>query len=288
MINNRGAVVSYTHTFSPRIVNEARFGFNRLYATVTPRSNGQNLATEFGIRGVPSDPQSNGLTQVSVTGFTALGDSFDTRRGQNVFHMLDNLTIISGRHSFKMGFEHRRTQFNIGQGSSPRGAYSYSGVFSQNPLSRTGTGSPFADFLVGLPDSSSIGTNVRAGIRIRNYSSFFQDDWKISNRLTMNIGVRYEYTTPVIEVANRMANFDIATNKVVLASPDSLETEALAHPDRNNFAPRVGIAYQLNPRTVIRAGYGVFHTLEDAGIITRRSTRPSRQASRIPVISWIR
>jgi outer membrane receptor protein involved in Fe transport len=86
-------------------------------------------------------------------------------------------------------------------------------VFSQNPSSRTGSGNAFADFLLGLPDSSSIGTNVRAGIRVRNYSSFIQDDWKGSNRLTMNIGVRYEYTTPVIEVADRMANFDMATNK---------------------------------------------------------------------------
>ena len=265
VINNRGAVLSHTHTFSPRVVNEGRFGFNRLFATVTPRSEGQNLASEFGIRGVPSDPQSNGLTVVGITGFTALGDSFDTRRGQNVFHLLDNLTIIAGRHSFKMGFEHRRTQFNLGQGSSPRGSFTYNGVFSQNPLSRPGTGNPFADFLLGLPDSASIGTNVRAGIRIRNYSSFIQDDWKVSNRLTMNIGVRYEYTTPVTEVANRMANFDMATNRVVLAAPGSLEARALARADRNNFAPRVGIAYQLNQRTVIRTGYGIFHTLEDAG-----------------------
>ena len=265
VINNRGAVISHTHTFSPRVVNEARFGFNRLYATVTPRSNGANLATEFGIRGVPSDPQSNGLSVVSVTGFSPLGDNFDTRRGQNVFHVLDNLTIILGRHSLKMGFEHRRTQFNLGQGSSPRGAFSYTGVFTQNPPSRTGTGSPFADFLLGVPDSASIGTNVRAGFRIRNYSSFFQDDWRVSNRLTLNLGVRYEYTTPVIEVANRMANFDMATNSVVLAKPGSLEDRALAHPDRNNFAPRVGIAWQLTPKTVIRTGYGMFYTLEDAG-----------------------
>lgn len=265
VINNRGAVASYTHTFSPRVVNEARFGFNRLYATVTPRSGGENLATDFGISGVPSDPQSNGLTVVGITGFSSLGDSFDTRRGQNVFHLLDNLTVILGRHSLKMGFEHRRTQFNLGQGSSPRGSYTYNGVFSQNSLSRTGTGNPFADFLLGLPDSASIGTNVRAGMRIRNYSGFVQDDWKVSNRLTMNIGVRYEYTTPVTEVANRMANFDIATNSVILASSGSLEDRALARPDRNNFAPRVGIAWQMTPQTVLRTGYGIFHTLEDAG-----------------------
>lgn len=265
VINNRGAVLSHTHTFSPRMVNEARFGFNRLYATVTPRSNGQNLATDFGISGVPSDPQSNGLSVVNITGVSALGDVFDTRRGQNVFHILDNFTIIVGRHSLKMGFDHRRTQFNFGQGSSPRGSYSYNGVFSQDPLSRTNTGNPFADFLLGLPDSASIGTNVRSGIRIRNYSGFLQDDWKVSSRLTINMGVRYEYTTPVTEVANRMANFDIATNSIVLAKSGSLEDQALGRADRNNFAPRFGIAYQLDQRTVIRAGYGVFHTLEDAG-----------------------
>ena len=102
VINNRGAVLSQTHTFSPRVINEARAGFNRLYATVTPRSEGKNLATEFGVRGVPDDRQSNGLTVVGITGFSSLGDSFDTRRGQNVFHLLDNVTIISGRHSLKM------------------------------------------------------------------------------------------------------------------------------------------------------------------------------------------
>jgi len=265
VINNRGAVLSHTHTFSPRIINEARVGFNRLYATVTPRSQGKNLATEFGVRGVPDDRQSNGLTVVGITGFSSLGDSFDTRRGQNVAQVLDNLTVIAGRHSFKMGFDHRRTQFNLGQGSSPRGSFTYNGVFTQNPAGRPGTGNPFADFLLGIPDGASIGTNVRAGIRVRNYSSFIQDDWKVTTRLTLNIGMRYEYTTPVVEVVNRMANFDLASNSVILAKPGGIRERALANPDRNNFAPRFGLAYQLNQKTVIRTGYGIFHTLEDAG-----------------------
>ena len=146
VINNRGAVLSHTHTFTPHVINEARVGFNRLYATVTPRSQGKNLATDFGVRGVPDDSQSNGLTVVGITGFSSLGDSFDTRRGQNVYQVLDNVTVIAGRHSLKMGFDHRRTQFNLGQGSSPRGSFSYSGVFSQNPASRTGTGNAVRGF----------------------------------------------------------------------------------------------------------------------------------------------
>jgi len=265
VINNRGAVLSQTHTFSPRVINEARIGFNRLYATVTPRSQGKNLATDFGVRGVPDDAQSNGLTVVGITGFSSLGDSFDTRRGQNVSQILDNLTVIAGRHSLKMGFDHRRTQFNLGQGASPRGSFSFNGVFTQNPGGRTGTGNPFADFLLGYPDVASIGTNVRAGIRVRNYSSFIQDDWKATSKLTLNIGLRYEYTTPVIEVANRMANFDIAANRVALAKDGGIRDRALAIPDRNNFAPRFGLAFQMNPKTVLRTGYGIFHTLEDAG-----------------------
>ena len=265
VINNRGAALSYNHIFSPRIINEFRAGYNRLYATVTPRSDGKNLASEFGIKGVPDDVQSNGLTVVGITGFSSLGDSFDTRRGQNVYQVLDNLSIISGRHTFKMGFDHRRTQFNLGQGSSPRGSFTYNGVFSQDPRDRSRTGSPFADFLLGVPDSASIGTNVRGGTRVRNYSAFIQDDWKATGRLTLNIGLRYEYTTPVVEAANRMANFDIAANRLVFAQPGGIRERALAERDLNNFAPRFGLAYQLSSKTVIRTGYGVFHTLEDAG-----------------------
>src|SRR5262249_16051928 len=153
--------------------------------------------------GVPDDRQGNGLATVGISGFSSLGDNFDTRRGQNVYQVLDNVTLVRGAHSFKMGFDHRRTGFNLNQGSSPRGNFSYSGVFSQNPLARSTCGNAFADFLLGLPNSTNIGNLVHMGIRIRNYSAFAQDDWKVTPRLTMNVGVRYEYTTPVTEVANR-------------------------------------------------------------------------------------
>src|SRR5439155_4850983 len=124
---------------------------------------GRNLSTNFGIPGVPKDRQGNGLATVGISGFSTLADNFDTRRGQNVYQVLDNVTIVQGRHSFKMGFDHRRTGFNLNQGSSPRGNFSYSGVFSQNPLSRPGSGNAFADFLLGYPDSASIGNLVHMG-----------------------------------------------------------------------------------------------------------------------------
>lgn len=106
---------------------------------------------------------------------------------------------------------------------------------------------------------------MRAGTRVRNYSAFVQDDWKATTRLTLNIGLRYEYTTPVVEAANRMANFDIAANRLLFAQAGGIRERALAERDLNNFAPRFGLAYQLSQKTVIRTGYGIFHTLEDAG-----------------------
>lgn len=99
---------------------------------------------------------------------------------------------------------------------------------------------------------------------MHNYSAFGQDDWRVNSRLTLNLGVRYEYTTPVFDVNNRLANFDLAANNLVFAKPGGIENRSLVKPDRNNFAPRVGLAYQISGKTVVRAGYGIFYTLEDA------------------------
>ena len=129
---------------------------------------------------------------------------------------------------------------------------------------------------------------MRAGIRVRNYSSFIQDDWKVSNRLTMNIGVRYEYTTPVMEVANRMANFDMATNKVVLAAPGSLEDRCAgqARPKQLRSAGRHRVSAESKNRDPHRLRH-LPYAWRMRAITTLRSILLSRQASRTRVISWI-
>lgn len=260
-----GAALGYIHTFSPTVVNEFRAGYNRLYKIIQTNSGDKNLSSAYGIPGVPDNPSANGLTTISITGFSSLGDNIDRHNGQNVYQVLDNLTLIKGGHTLKMGFDHRRTQLNENQGSSPRGSFTFNGVFTQNPLGRSGTGSSFSDFLLGAADSSSIGSVVSDGARIRNYSAFVQDDWKISPRLTLNIGLRYEYITPVIATANRLTNFDPATNNLIFAKSGSIFDQALSYPDRNNWAPRIGLAYRALSKTVIRAGFGMYYTLEDAG-----------------------
>ncbi len=254
-----------THVFSPRLVNEFRIGYNRFFYTASTLSNGVNLGTKFGIPGIPEfGPFLDGLPSVNTTGLTGIGEALLSHRGQNVRQVLDNLSYISGRHAFKFGFDHRRTEFNLRQGSSSEGSFSYTGVFTNDPNTRAG-GSAFADFLLGYPVSSSVGTPLDLGARVHNFSGFAQDDWRASSRLTLNLGVRYEYTTPVFDVNNRLANFNTATNSLVFAQPGGIENRSTVKPDYNNFAPRVGLAYQVAPKTVVRAGYGIFYTLEDSG-----------------------
>jgi hypothetical protein len=253
-----------THIFGPRLVNEVRVGYNRLFYTASPLSNGVNLGAQYGIPGIPTFSGISGLPSVSTTGLTGIGEALTSHRGQNVRQVLDNVSYSWGRHSWKFGFDHRRTEFNLRQGSSSQGSFSYTGVYTNDPVSRAG-GNAFADFLLAYPVSGSIGTPLDLGARVHNYSAFAQDDWHPTARLTLNLGVRYEYTTPVFDVNNRLANFDRAANNLVFAKPGGIEDRSTVKPDRNNFAPRIGLAYQASANTVVRTGYGIFYTLEDSG-----------------------
>ncbi len=254
-----------THIFSPRLVNEVRIGYNRFFYTASALANGVNLGAKYGIPGIPSYGQLDGLPTISTTALTSVGEPLTSHRGQNVRQVLDNISFISGRHAWKFGFDHRRTEFNLRQGNSSQGSFTYTGVFTDDPNTRTG-GAAFADFLLGVPVSSAVGSPLDLGARVRNYSAFAQDDWRPTSRCpTLNSGVRYEYTTPVFDVNNRLANFDLETNSLIFAQPGGIKNRSTVNPDYHAFAPRVGYAYQVASKTVIRGGYGIFYTLEDSG-----------------------
>jgi outer membrane receptor protein involved in Fe transport len=203
-------------------VNEFRIGYNRFFYTATSLSGGVNLGAQAGIPGIPSFGSfTNGLPTIAITGISSIGDALLSPRGQNVRQVLDNVSFTTGAHSFKFGFDHRRTEFNVRQGSSSEGSFSYTGVYTNDPTTRAG-GQAFADFLLGYPQSASIGTPLDLGSRVHNYSAFAQDDWHPNSRLTLNLGVRYEFTTPVCDVNNRLANFNPAINN--LSSPNPAES----------------------------------------------------------------
>jgi hypothetical protein len=280
----RGAAFGYTHIFSPRLINEFRVGFARLAWFGQVWDPAQRGADLLGIPGVPQTSQTFGLPNFTIAGDEFLGDQglLPVKRGKNVFNYLDNLSYTRGRHAFKTGVDVRWTQFNINQPGGPRGQFTFDGVFTRQPSAPAGTGIGAADLLLGYADTANISNSVTIGVRIHSYSGFFMDDWKVNNRLTLNLGLRYDVVTPPVEVENRQLTFDFSTNQVVFAKPGSYRNRAFTDVKMDSFAPRFGFAYSLTPTTVMRGGYGIFWAFEDNGTFNPAFNFPFRFNAAFP------
>ncbi|HWB95799.1 MAG TPA: TonB-dependent receptor, partial [Bryobacteraceae bacterium] len=174
----------------------------------------------------------------------------------------DNLSYVRGRHTMKFGTEVQRRQYNVFQATSPRGAISYGSVYTTNPLSPAGTGNGVADLLLGVPQSGNIQSIAGTrGLRRTEWALYLQDTFKVSSRLTLNYGLRYDvlFGWPWTEVANRQAQFLPETGQVYQVGTSQVPQASGTNTDHLNLSPRVGLAYSLTPKTVIRAGYGVFY-----------------------------
>ena len=229
---------------------------------------------DLGIGGVSPNPLNYGVPTIQFTNFASLQDTYPVLRQNQTTHVGDSVTYVKGKHTLRSGVEYRRIQLNSHIDPNGRGTFVFSGsatsLFDASGSSIPGTGYDLADFLLGLPQSTSIrygsdNTYFRGIV----FNSFFQDNWKISSRLTLNLGVRYEYASPLTEKENHIANLDVAPNftGVSVVVPGSIGPYsglfplALIDPDRNNVAPRVGIAWKpfQQRETVIRSGYGIFY-----------------------------
>ena len=264
--DTRGAAIGYTFTISPTMVNEYRMGFNRAHYVDNKPSYGQNYPpADLAVPGVPNNSTINGLTLFGPSGFHRLGEPgyTPTTSTSQEFQYGDTLSIIHGKHSIKVGAELRWSQFNLFQIGQPRGSFSFSGQFTaDSPSSGDGTGNGLADMLLGLPNFSTISTLTYFGNRQQTYGGFIQDDYKITRKLTLNLGLRYDYTTPVKEAHNQQANFDFATGQLVAAGQNGASA-GLVTTDKADFAPRIGLAYNVFKNTVIRAGYGRFFSYQE-------------------------
>ena len=280
----RGIASGWTHSWSPKVVSDVRFGFARLAWLGDIATPDRYSASELGIPGVPEGPQQVGLPAFSVAGLEYLGDQglLPVVRGKNVFNYLANVTITEGRHSFKAGFDMRATQFNVNQPGGPRGNWTFNGVFTNQPNAPSGTGSGVADLLLGYAQNASIANSQTVGTRIRQYNWFFLDDWKATDRLTINWGLRYELTTPPYEAFDRALSFDFDRGEIVFARPGSWCDRAFTDLAKNNFAPRLGLAYQLTDSSVVRAGYGIFWAFEDNGTFLPMFNFPFRFSAGFP------
>jgi hypothetical protein len=274
-----GAAIGFTHTFTPKTINELRVGFSYVHIRRgVPESGNQLPPPELRIAGVPDDPRVNGLTLFAPNGFRRLGDPnfAPTILASQERQITDVLTLVRGGHTVKLGGEIRWSQFNISQEASPRGRFSFSGQFTQ--AADGSGGSSIADMLLGLPISANISTVIGMGNRQHVPSLFVQDDWKVNRRLTLNLGLRYDYFSPIVEAHNRQSNFDYKTGTLLVAGQNGA-SDALTVVDKANFSPRIGFAW--TPREsadlVVRGAYGIFYSGQEI-----RTAAPLQLAYNLP------
>lgn len=279
----RSVAISETHTFTPTTVNEVRLGYNRINAHRLQLNYDQNVAAELGFPGVPFGPDNGGLPNMTIDDGTAtIGSSgyLPSVEKQNAWVIAENLTKVHGRHSLKFGAELRFIQFTIFQPAASRGTMDFSSGFTDNPAAPTTGGEAFATFLLGIPDAGSLTNMHDVSYTRQNYGFFAEDDIRLSSKLTLNLGLRYELFTTVKAQYNEQANFDFATGSLIVPKGQNAQltptlaalipisrtgSTGLISPDLTNFAPRLGIAYQITPKLVLRAGYGIFYGGEESG-----------------------
>jgi hypothetical protein len=257
------AVFSYTRILKPTVVNEFRYGFVRQKVDKRELSEEpmRDLLDRYGIRGLPAYDRLYGLPRfglVGAFGYEGLGEpgSMPNFKIHQVHQYLNNLSWYRGNHNFKFGGDLRWNRSDIFGGNQAHGNFSFDGQFTRVS---------FADFLLGLPASFNLSTLLSGQMRFRNYMFFAQDDWKVTPRLTLNIGLRYELSSPWYEKHDNMRKLEITPGAnfgtFIDAGHcgDSWTCRGLVETDTNNWAPRVGLAFQLTSKTVIRAGAGVFY-----------------------------
>lgn len=257
-----------------KINNRLSFNFNHNESrTQSLHAGVEDIEGNLGIAGVSTDPFDWGAPTLSFTNFSGIRDVNPARRVNDSWQLSDNASLRYRKHNLRFGGDYRRTRLELRSNPNPRGSFTFTGFSTAQtslvggvPARTPGTGYDFADFLLGLPQQTGLqfGANIYS-FAGNNHSLFLQDDWRVHSKLTLNLGLRYEYVGPLTEANNRLVNLDAAGGFTAVAPvfPDGTGIfsgafpKSLVNPDRNNFAPRAGLAWSPLTKTVIRAGYGV-------------------------------
>lgn len=286
----QSVAASYTRVLQPSLVNEIRFGFMR--TRLQQQTSGDRLFEDYGIKGVYPDDDVKGLPTFGITGLSTVGTTgpgtlpigatgsgnLPIDKSGRVLQLIDTLSWIKGRHTIKIGGEFQQSTLSAFVTLQARPAINFSGVYSQDPLNRGTTGSPYADFLLGYSNSTTISNRPQNDSRQNIAQGFIQDDWKLSGRLTLNLGIRYELALPWIELNDRQSGVILDPGPLY---GKTIEAGAVAgtgynrsfvNTDWNNVAPRVGLAYKLTNRTVVRSAFGTFYGRDENLGISRRLT----------------
>jgi hypothetical protein len=305
--NAQQSALGYTHTFSPTLINVLRGGLNYLHTTrVSPSANDlTNIPSQFGIQGIPQLQENGGLPAFGINGLQTLGSNafLPSDEVSSTLQVTDDLTKIYGKHTFKMGFEFQHVKFSTLQPPWSRGEFDYNGDYTSIPANAdSSTGR--AQFLL-LPKTNTIAcgagcpnfvggstqiyiSNISQTDNGKNYyGGYVNDDFKITRKLTVNLGVRYDFFGLVYEHHANQANFvpggppinapmyiipqganagNLSASFLNLLAADGIALnvtnrygKGLGKSQTNNFAPRLGVAYQVTPKLVARAGFGIFY-----------------------------
>ncbi len=251
---SQNVMAALTYVLTPNLVNETRVALSRVASSVTQEASRRN--PDVGLPVISPNPRDAGLSFITVTGLSALGDEGNNPQDSvtNVYQILDTASYVHGSHLIKLGADLRFAQQNGFRDVESRGRLQFS------PFAQI-SGNALADLLLGFPLLTSVARVDNAQhLRTHSYNFFFNDSFRVRPRLTLNAGLRYEYNSPPVDAADRANVFDVASRSLVRVGTNGVPRGGFVA-DKNNFAPRVGFAWTLgrNERTVLRAGYGVYY-----------------------------
>ncbi|MGC1649178.1 MAG: TonB-dependent receptor, partial [Candidatus Sulfotelmatobacter sp.] len=269
------ANINWAHRFSQHLFVYASYRFSRLRTNIVPYfENRQNVSGAAGISGNNQDPANWGPPTLNFSsGITALSDGLSSFNRARTDGFSGSTAIYHNHHNVTIGGDFRWQQFNDFFQQNPRGIFTFTGAATQGTANGVTTGgSDLADFLIGVPDTSSVAFgNADKYLRGPVYDAYAQDDWRILSTLTINAGLRWEYGAPITEIHGRLVNLDVAPDFTAVApvlgsDPVGPLTgthypSSLIFPDRRGFEPRVGVSWRPIPAStiVVRAGYGIYH-----------------------------
>jgi hypothetical protein len=267
----------WSHSFKPRLNNSANFSISRSRNLTSPYfAYTQNIAAALGIAGTSQDPINYGPPGLSFTNFSSLSDAAPSLSRNQTATFSDNFTwVLKRKHNLTFGFTYNRPQQNSENYQNARGSFSFSGLLTSQLDSASqpvkGTGYDFADFLLGLPQTSSLRFGAANNyFRSWSTSAYAQDDFRVSARVTIQFGLRYEYFAPYTELRGHLATLDVSPGFTAVAVVTSGESGPYSGPlpssivrsRPKDFSPRFGLAWRPFPKrnTIIRAGYSVFYS----------------------------
>ena len=258
-----------------KLFNLLRFNYNHLHTSTSNLFAFVNdIEGTAGITGVSTDPFDWGLPRLSFSDFRSVSDPSARRSLNQTYTISDTLGWSHGKHTLRFGGDYRRILQSFRSDQNARGSFTFTGLSTAEQSATgpvPGTGFDFADFLVGLPQLTSIQSGATAyNFASNSFDLFGQDEWKVAANLTVQAGLRYEFQGPFTEANNQIVNLDFVPSLGCVepvftggtgACTGQRYSDSLVHPDRNNFAPRIGIAWKPRSKVVVRAGYGINYNL---------------------------